>query len=70
MGIEMIIFLVIVSAIYIWDLRDLIESRRIRDIVVLSIVMLLTSAFGVFFLSNPHRTSLAILLLHLFKIEH
>lgn len=66
----MLIFIIIASIIYIWDLVYLIKARRIRDIIILSVFTVVTFVFGVFYLSNPQRNSFIYMLFHVFNIEY
>ena len=66
----MIMFILIVSIIYIYDVIGLIKERRLRDIGILSLFILLTTTFGIFYLSDPYRESVISKVFSLMQIEY
>ena len=66
----MIVFAGIVSIIYIWDLIKLIQAKRIRDILVLSLVTLCTYIIGFLHFRDPQQSSFIRVLLKIFKIDY
>ena len=66
----MIVFAGIVSIIYIWDLIKLIQAKRIRDIIVLSLVALCTYIIGFLHFRDPQQSSFIRVLLKMFKIDY
>ena len=67
----MIIFLIsIIILCSAWDTWKLLERKQIKQMIVSISLYILALTFGLFYLSNPYRTSLALILLQAFHLPH
>jgi multisubunit Na+/H+ antiporter MnhB subunit len=65
----MVYLILVIIAVSIIDIRKLALQKRIKDLAVYAAVMLLVTAFGIFYFSDPERKSFSNIVLSLLKKE-
>lgn len=65
----MIYLILIIVIISIWDIKDLKTKKKKKDMYVYVAIMLLVTAFGIFYYSNPERDSFSKIILSLIGRE-
>jgi len=67
----MMIFLISVIILFsAWDIWQLLERKQIKQMIVSISLYILALILGFFYLSNPYRTSLALIILQAFHLPH
>ncbi len=65
----MVYLILVIAAVSIMDIRELASQNRKKDLIIYAAIMLLVTAFGIFYLSNPERGSFSKIVLSLIKKE-
>jgi len=65
----MVYFILVLVGLGIFDILQMKTKNQKKEIVVYVIFMLLAGLFGIYYLSNPERTSFSKLLLSLMGIK-
>jgi len=63
------LFLATISALCIFEGIILIKEKKLKDIFIFFTSMALVTVFGIIYLSNTYRPSIASYILKLFKIK-
>jgi multisubunit Na+/H+ antiporter MnhB subunit len=65
----MIYLLLVIVVVSIRDIMDLTSQKKKKDLYVYVAIMLLVTAFGIFYYSNPERESFSKIMLSLIGKE-